>query len=91
MTATEVTGTIVQFTMLKYGILGAVITAELDLIFRLLKPTFMVDISVWIGFIVSAGLNISVHFLLLRLPIKWERFEPKKLAEKILRLDEIHN
>jgi hypothetical protein len=69
-------------SFLKYGIYGAAITAEVDLIFWLFKPSGLL-----LAFVELAGLNIAVHFLLRRLPFKWERFEPKKLAEKILRLE----
>jgi hypothetical protein len=80
--------------MIKYGIVGAVVMSELDLVFWLFKPLFMTDKTGWSGLllvIVIAGLNIAVYLLLRRFPIEWERFEPKNLAKKILGLDEIHN
>jgi hypothetical protein len=74
--------------MLKYGIVGAVFMSELNLIFKLLKATFMgFDITIGSGFIVVTGFNLVIYFLLRRLPIKWERFDPKKLAKKMLRID----
>jgi hypothetical protein len=70
-------------SFLKYGILGAAIKAEIDLIFWLFKPSGL------LLFVVLAGFDLAIIYLLRRLPIKWERFEPKKLAEKILRITEI--
>jgi hypothetical protein len=78
--------------MLKYGILGVVLQAELGLFFGIFKPLFMMDKTGWSGLllvIAVTSFDIAIYLLLRRLPIKWERFEPKKLAEKILRLDEI--
>jgi hypothetical protein len=69
--------------------LVALIKFELALVFGLFKHLFMMDKTGWSGLllvIVGAGLNLAIYFLLLpRPPIKWEQFEPKKLAEKILR------
>jgi uncharacterized BrkB/YihY/UPF0761 family membrane protein len=79
--------------LLKYTVLVALIKFELALVFGLFKPLFMMDKTGWSGLllvIVVTGLDLAIYFLILpRLPIKWEQFEPKKLAEKILRLDEI--
>lgn len=77
--------------LLKYGILVTVIRAELDLVFGLFKPLFMMDKTGWSGLllvILVAGFDITIYFLLRRLPIKWEWFESKKLAKKILKLPE---
>lgn len=75
--------------LLKYTVLVALIKFELAL--GLFKHLFMMDKTGWSGLllvIVGAGLNLAIYFLLLpRLPIKWEQFEPKKLAEKILRIE----
>jgi uncharacterized membrane protein len=79
--------------ILKYAVLVALIRFELSLIFGLFKHLFMMDKTGWSGLlliIVGSGINLVIYFLLLpRLPIKWEQFEPKKLAKKLLRLDEI--
>jgi hypothetical protein len=78
--------------VLKYGILAALIKLELALVFGLFKPLFLMDKTGWSGLllvIVVVGLDLAVYFLiLLRPPIKWEQFEPKKLAENILRLNQ---
>jgi hypothetical protein len=79
----------VLILLLKYGILLALFSAEMDQVFELFKVS-QTGWS-WSGLlivIVVSGFNISMVFLLHRLPINWEWLDSKKLAKKILKLTE---
>lgn len=79
----------VLILLLKYGILLALFSAEMDQVFELFKVN-QTGWS-WSGLlivIVVSGFNISMVFLLHRLPINWEWLDSKKLAKKILKLPE---
>jgi hypothetical protein len=84
----------VLIAFIKYGSVGALLRAELELFFELFKPLFMMDKTGWSGLLLVVavvGFNFLVIYSLLRLPIKWgwlwDWLDYKKLSKKILILE----